>query len=147
MYDATDKPFRDFLFAAIHTGLRPFCELARLTADHVEEMPRGMMWRVYSSKTKKTRKIPVRPEVAALSAQVDQNGTARERHRLVSQSPGQPMEKGHRGHRFMTLRRKLGWEQTSSPGTILDLQRADTRLRIGCCRATGMPVEAARSRS
>jgi integrase len=67
IYKATDESHRDFLFAAIHTGLRPFCELARITADDVEESPRGMMWRVYSSKTKKTRKIPVRPEVAKLT--------------------------------------------------------------------------------
>ena len=34
--------------------------------EDVEESARGMMWRVYSSKTDKTRKIPVRPEVADL---------------------------------------------------------------------------------
>ena len=64
---AVNPAFRDFLFAALMTGLRPFSELARLTAEDVEEGPRGMMWRVYASKTKKTRKIPVRPEVAALT--------------------------------------------------------------------------------
>jgi len=53
IYEATDKPFADFLFAAIHTGLRPFCELVKLTAADIEETPRGMMWRVYSSKTDK----------------------------------------------------------------------------------------------
>lgn len=61
IYKATDQPFRDFLFAAVHTGLRPFSELARLTADHVEQTDRGMLWRVYAAKTKKVRKIPVRP--------------------------------------------------------------------------------------
>lgn len=55
LYAATDEPFRDFLFAAIHTGLRPFCELARLKAEDVVEAERGLMWRVYSSKTQKTR--------------------------------------------------------------------------------------------
>lgn len=70
VYQAADEPFRDFLFAAIHTGLRPFCELARLTADDVVETDRGMMWRVYSTKTKKTRKIPVRPEVADLTGRL-----------------------------------------------------------------------------
>jgi hypothetical protein len=50
LYDVTDEPFRDFLFVAIHTGLRPFCELAKLTANHVEVSPRGMLWRVYSSR-------------------------------------------------------------------------------------------------
>ena len=67
IYKATDEAFGDFLFAAIHTGLRPFCELARITADDVVETARGMMWRVYSSKTKKTRKIPVRREVVNLT--------------------------------------------------------------------------------
>jgi len=67
LYGAAEECFRSFLFAAIHTGLRPFCELARITADDVEQTERGMMWRVYSSKTKKTRKIPVRPEVAELA--------------------------------------------------------------------------------
>ncbi|MFM7071524.1 MAG: hypothetical protein ACKO38_06980 [Planctomycetota bacterium] len=57
--EASDDVLGDFLLAAVHTGLRPFCELAKLTADHVEVTDRGMMWRVYSSKTKKTRKIPV----------------------------------------------------------------------------------------
>ena len=56
-YQEAEAPFRDFLFAAIHTGLRPSCELARVTADDVEEALRGMLWRVYSSKTKKTRRF------------------------------------------------------------------------------------------
>lgn len=63
---AAGEPFRQFLFAALHTGLRPFCELARLTVGDVLETERGMMWRVYSSKTKKTRKIPIRQDVADL---------------------------------------------------------------------------------
>ena len=67
LYGATETAFAIFCSPRIHTGLRPFCELARLTADDVEETDRGMMWRVYSSKTKKTRKIPVRPEVAELT--------------------------------------------------------------------------------
>lgn len=67
LYAATDSCFGDFLFAAIRTGLRPFCELARLTADEIESSARGIMWRVYSSKTDKSRKIPVLPEVAELT--------------------------------------------------------------------------------
>jgi integrase len=51
----------------LHTGLRPFSELTKLTADEVEETPREMMWRVYATKTTKTRKVPVRPEVAKLT--------------------------------------------------------------------------------
>src|SRR4051812_17948822 len=67
LYQAAAGPFGDFLFAALHTGLRPYCELARLKAEDVSQTERGMLWRVYSSKTKKTRKIPVRPEVAELT--------------------------------------------------------------------------------
>ena len=111
VYGAADAPFRDFLFAALHTGLRPFCELARLTTDDVVETERGMMWRVYSSKTKKTRKIPVRPEVAALSL------------RLIATAPrgsGVPLFRNPQGNlwkkvtgvsRFLAIKRLLGWDQ------------------------------------
>jgi integrase len=109
LYRRCDKPLRDFLFAAIHTGLRPFCELAKLTADDVVETDRGMMWRVYSSKTEKTRKIPVRPEVAELV------------HELVKTAPpgsGIPVFRNSRGKgwtksagvvRFLALKKDLGW--------------------------------------
>lgn len=70
LYGNLEPIFQNFLFAAIHTGLRPFCELAKMTADDIEETPRGMMWHVYSSKTEKTRKIPFRPEVAELTRQL-----------------------------------------------------------------------------
>ena len=33
LYEATEPCFRNFLFAALHSGLRPFCELARLEID------------------------------------------------------------------------------------------------------------------
>lgn len=111
LYDNTDRPFRDFLFAAIHTGLRPFCELAKVTADDVVETERGMMWRVFSSKTKKLRKIPVFPKVAVLT------------RKLMKDAPpgsGKPLLRNARGGqwrrvagvvRFMLLRRKLGWDK------------------------------------
>lgn len=107
---ATDKCFRDFLFAAIRTGLRPFCELARMTADQMEETPRGMMWRVYSSKTKKTRKIPVRPEVAKL---------ARRLMKTAPKGSGVPLFRNTQGNawkpvtgkgRFRQIKTKLGWD-------------------------------------
>ena len=74
IYRATEECFRDFLFAAIHTGLRPFCELARITADDVEQTDRGMMWRVYSSKTKKTRKIPRPAGDSGVGPEADEDG-------------------------------------------------------------------------
>ncbi|HBN76289.1 MAG TPA: hypothetical protein DD473_10815 [Planctomycetaceae bacterium] len=35
LYSATDKCFGEFLFACIHTGLRPYCELAKMTIANV----------------------------------------------------------------------------------------------------------------
>lgn len=117
LYDSTEVCFKNFLFAAIHTGLRPFCELARLTANDVEESERGMMWRVYSTKTKKTRRIPVRPEVAQLT------------HQLMKTAPrdsGKPIFRNTRGNpwkattgvvRFISLKKKLKWDEDPIKGT------------------------------
>lgn len=111
LYDATDKPFRDFLFAALHTGLRPFCELARLTAADVVETERGLMWRVYSSKTKKTRKIPVRPEVASLTRKRMESAPRGSGLPLFRNPQGNPWKKVTGVARFLHLRRKLGWDK------------------------------------
>jgi integrase len=111
IYAATDEPFRNFLFAAVHTGLRPYCELARITADDVVETPRGMMWRVYSSKTKKTRKIPVRPEVAALSRQLMESAPRGSGIPLFRNPQGNPWKKVTGVMRFLGIRAKLGWNQ------------------------------------
>ncbi len=111
LYGATDKPFRDFLFAAMHTGLRPFCELAKLTAEHTEETPRGMMWRVYSSKTKKTRKIPVRPEVAKLTRKRLKTAPPGSGLPVFRNSQGNPWKKVTGVGRFLAIKRELGWDQ------------------------------------
>jgi len=111
LYNATDQPFHDFLFAAIHTGLRPFCELARLTAEDVVEAERGLMWRVYSSKTKKTRKIPVRPEVAELTRKLLETAPRGSGVPLFRNSKSKPWKKVTGVMRFLNLRKKLGWEK------------------------------------
>ena len=119
---ATDECFGNFLFAAIRTGLRPFCELARLTADHVEETERGMMWRVYSTKTKKTRKIPVRPEVAKL---------ARRLVRTAPKGSGIPLFRNTQGNawkpvtgrgRFLQIKSEARLGQRSDQAAVLLLQ-------------------------
>lgn len=110
LYAATDEAFGDFLFAAIHTGLRPFCELARITADDVVETDRGMMWRVYSSKTKKTRKIPVRRDVATRVRRLIKSAPAGSGIPLFRNTKGRSWKKVTAGGRFRALRKKLGWE-------------------------------------
>jgi len=110
LYGATDEHFGAFLFAAIHTGLRPFCELAKLTADDVEEAERGMMWRVYSSKTEKTRKIPVRPEVAELTRKLLKRAPRDSRQPLFLNSKERPWKSSAGVVRFIKLRQKLDWE-------------------------------------
>jgi integrase len=111
LYGATDEAFRDFAFAAIHTGLRPFCELAKLKAEHVEETSRGMMWRVYSSKTKKTRKIPIRPEAAALTRKLMQTAPPGSGPPIFRNAQGNVWKKPTAVHRFLALKRDLGWDQ------------------------------------
>ncbi len=110
LYTATDECYGDFLFAAIHTGLRPFCELATITADHVEETPRGMMWRVYSSKTKKTRKIPIRQEVAELARRLINTAPAGSRIPLFRNTHGTRWTKVAGVQRFRQIRQQLGWK-------------------------------------
>jgi len=109
LYAATDEPFRDFLFAAIHTGLRPFCELARLTADNVEDTERGMMWRVFSSKTKKTRKIPLRSEVAELTQRLMEATPQGSAVPLFRNTRGDPWKKVTAVGRFLGIKERLGW--------------------------------------
>ena len=111
LYTAIDEPFRNFLFAAIHTGLRPYCELAKMTADDVEENPRGMMWRVYSSKTKKTRKIPVRSEVAELTRKLIATAPRGSKTPIFRSPRGKMWQKVTGVLRFIKARRKLGWDE------------------------------------
>ena len=109
IYDIVDEVFAGFLFAAIHTGLRPFCELACITGDDVMETDRGMMWRVYSSKTKKTRKIPVRREVAELARRLMESAPAGSAVPLFRNTQGNPWTIAAGGYRFIVIRETLGW--------------------------------------
>jgi integrase len=111
VYATTDEVFGEFLFAAIHTGLRPFCELARLTADDVVETERGVMWRVYSSKTKKTRKIPVQTEVAELSRRLIATAPLGSGSTLFRNTQGRPWKKVTGVSRFLKIKRDLEWDK------------------------------------
>ncbi len=110
LYDATEECFQNFLFACIHTGLRPFCELAKLTADHVEVSDRGMMWRVYSSKTNKTRKIPVQASVAKIVRRLLVTAPKGSGKPLFRNTHGKPWTNAAGVARFLSLKMKLGWD-------------------------------------
>jgi integrase len=116
IYAATEESSRNFLFTAIHTGLRPFCELARLTADDVEENDRGMMWKVYSSKTKKIRKIPVRSEVAELTRKLLRTAPRNSGIRLFRNTHGKPWQPPNGVARFLAIKKKLGWNNDPVKG-------------------------------
>lgn len=111
MLGATEICFRNFLFAALQTGLRPYCELARLTADDIEESDRGMMWRVYSTKTKKSRKIPVRTEVAELTRTLMKTAPQGSGIPLFRNTKGKPWKRMTGVVRFLMLKKKLGWNK------------------------------------
>ena len=113
LYSATDECFGNFLFAAIHTGLRPFCELAKLTSDHVIETDRGMMWRVYSSKTKKTRKIPIRAEVAELVRELIAASPGEAKVAIFRNTKQRPWQKVTGVGRFLRIKKDLGWSGDS----------------------------------
>jgi integrase len=110
LYGATEPCVGNFLFAAMHTGLRPFCELAKLTADDIEESERGMMWLAYSSKTKKTRKIPVRHEVAKLTRQLMKMGPKGSGKPIFRNTQGNPWTRMTGVVRFITPQEKLKWD-------------------------------------
>jgi integrase len=126
MYQATDKCFGNFLFASLHTGLRPYCELARLKAGDVKETPLGMMWCVYSSKTKKRRKIPVRPDVALLTRKLMARTPAGADQMVFRNPQGNPWKKVTGVKRFLAIKRTLGWDK--------DLMK--TRFSTYTCRHT-----------
>lgn len=113
LYSATDECFGNFLFAAIHTGLRPFCELAKLTSDHVIETDRGMMWRVYSSKTKKTRKIPIRAEVAELVRELIAASPGEAKVAIFRNTKQRQWQKVTGVGRFLRIKKDLGWSGDS----------------------------------
>ncbi|MBN68679.1 MAG: hypothetical protein CME32_05285 [Gimesia sp.] len=116
LYDICEPCFSNFLFAAIHTGLRPFSELARLTADDIEEHDRGMMWRVYASKTDKTRKIPVRPEIAKLTRQLMKTAPQGSGKPIFRNTRGNPWKRMNGVLRFIGLKKKLKWNDDPVKG-------------------------------
>ena len=70
-----------------------------------------MMWRVYSSKTKKTRKIPVRPEVAELTRKLMKTAPRGSGLPLFRNTKGKPWKRMTGVVRFLWLKKKLDWDK------------------------------------
>jgi len=68
------------------------------------------MWRVYSTKTKKTRKIPVRPEVAELTRRLMKTAPRGAGLPLFRNTKGKPWKRMTGVVRFLTVKKKLGWD-------------------------------------
>ena len=66
---------------------------------------------MYSSKTKKTRKIPVRPEAAELARRLMNTAPKGSAVPLFRNARGSPWKKVTGVGRFLTLKRKLGWDK------------------------------------
>ncbi len=92
-------------------GLRSSCELARITAADVEETDRGMMWRVYSSKTKKIRKIPVSRAVAELAHQLMKTAPKGSGLPLFRNTMCRPRKRMTGVVRFLTIKAMLDWDK------------------------------------
>ncbi|HEX4131534.1 MAG TPA: tyrosine-type recombinase/integrase [Pirellulales bacterium] len=135
IYAATEERFREFLFAAIHTGLRPFCELAKITADDVEVTDRGMLWRVYSSKTKKTRKVPVRTEAAALVRRLMKAVPPGSGKHVFRNSQGNPWTKPAGKDRMFELKKRLGWHD--EPRRAFSMYTYRHTFAHGCTASQG----------
>jgi integrase len=69
------------------------------------------MWRVYSSKNNKTRKIPVQPKVAELTRQLMKTAPRGSGQPLFRNTKGQPWKRMTGVVRFLGLKLKLGWDK------------------------------------
>lgn len=70
-----------------------------------------MMWRVSSSKTDKTRKIPIRLEVADLARKLMKTAPKGSGLPLFRTIKGRPWQQSNGVVKFIAIRKKLGWDK------------------------------------
>ncbi len=68
-----------------------------------------MMWRVYSSKTKKTRKIPIQKPVAELVKKLMTTAPRGSGKPLFRNTKGEPWKRMTGVVRYLSIKEKLGW--------------------------------------
>ncbi len=102
IYAATDEPYRDFLFAAIYTGCAAVLRAGQTDCGTCRRDKPRDLWRVYSTKTKKVRKIPVRPEVATLTRKRLANAPKAKCCADIREPTEQTVEEGHWSRAFLS---------------------------------------------
>ncbi|MFO1045413.1 MAG: hypothetical protein U0941_26845 [Planctomycetaceae bacterium] len=103
-----------------------------------------MMWRVYASKTKKTRKIPIRPEIAELTRQLMKTAPKGSTQPIFRNTKGKLWKRMTGVVRFIGLKKKLGWDQDGTGREAFPAIPVDTRMSIACCRVIGRTASGAR---
>lgn len=115
IYANVSKHLRDLLWLCIETGMRPFSEAAKLTADHVEDDGQRMRFKFATHKTKKktgkTRYVYPNPAVATF---------VRSRMELYPRGSGLPL---------VQTSRKKKWK-----GTTANNQFGKMAEKIGLAR-------------
>ena len=102
----------------------------------MEETERGMLWRVFSSKTKKTRKIPVQKEVAILTRRLLKTAPKGSGKPLFRNTKGRPWQRMNGVVRFLALKTET-WLESGSNETEVLVLFLPTHVRIACSPASG----------
>jgi len=118
IYRNTDQQFADFIRLGCLTGLRSFCELAKLTADCMIESERGMQLRVVgkmkAGQKERMRIIPILPEAASICKRLAETAPRGSGITLLRNANGGAWTRCCGVTRFCSLRKRIpGWDDKS----------------------------------
>jgi len=118
------RPIGEFFTALILTGARPFSELARVTADNVQETEKGMVIRIKAGtddaghyrhksakKTGKDRTIYLFPEVETMIRKLTFTAERGSGIPLFRTPRGKAWKRCNGVQAFCTIKKKLGWDK------------------------------------
>ena len=120
LYEAADDEFGLFIKACILTGARPYSELAKITADHVVEIPQGMYYLLKArdadgksghktgKKTGKDRRIMLCEEMETITRTLMESAPAGSGLTLFRSTRGRAWKRCNCVQRFLELKKKLG---------------------------------------
>jgi integrase len=107
MYANAKPALATALRVCIRTGARPICEFGSLEARHVQETPRGQVWRFPKAETKMRRKERIIYVPEAIAAIVRDLIAKHRTGKLFRDSKGRPWTTDTLGAAFSRLKRKL----------------------------------------